>query len=232
MTHLRELINEFEDFSLDGNNLALDFINTVDWRFSDHPLELIPGYDQFLAWCVRVDILDANEAMHLSAEAKGAGSGDGLAEDPASRVRRCRDDLAGVFASVATREEPPGDRIRRLNEWHRELGRFARIVLSDGAFALRYQPDGLQSSSEILLWPLAPIVRAAVDLLLEGDPGRIRTCGNPECGWFFYDTSKNGSRRWCSMASCGNREKARNHYRRSRSGGDPGGRDSGKGSGA
>ncbi|WP_097320756.1 CGNR zinc finger domain-containing protein [Paractinoplanes atraurantiacus] len=48
-------------------------------------------------------------------------------------------------------------------------------------------------------------------LLLERDPGRIRKCANPECRLRFYDVSKAGARRWCSMAACGNRAKYARH---------------------
>ncbi|XVU28270.1 CGNR zinc finger domain-containing protein [Actinoplanes sp. CA-054009] len=47
--------------------------------------------------------------------------------------------------------------------------------------------------------------------LLEENPGRIRKCANPECRLRFYDVSKAGARRWCSMATCGNRAKYARH---------------------
>ncbi|MEU1163642.1 CGNR zinc finger domain-containing protein [Streptomyces sp. NPDC005921] len=47
-------------------------------------------------------------------------------------------------------------------------------------------------------------------------PGRLRPCANPECRLFLLDRSKGNSARWCSMAVCGNRMKARRHYRRTR----------------
>jgi predicted RNA-binding Zn ribbon-like protein len=50
--------------------------------------------------------------------------------------------------------------------------------------------------------------------LLDEHPDRIRKCANPECVLHFYDISKNGKRRWCSMAGCGNRAKASRHYAR------------------
>ncbi|GAA0266501.1 CGNR zinc finger domain-containing protein [Cryptosporangium japonicum] len=50
--------------------------------------------------------------------------------------------------------------------------------------------------------------------LLEQNPSRLRECANPECTLRFYDVSKAGARRWCSMAACGNRAKARTHYAR------------------
>ncbi|TQS43688.1 CGNR zinc finger domain-containing protein [Cryptosporangium phraense] len=52
--------------------------------------------------------------------------------------------------------------------------------------------------------------------LLEENPSRIRTCANPDCSLRFYDVSKSGARRWCSMSACGNRAKSRTHYTRHR----------------
>ncbi|HWM21899.1 MAG TPA: CGNR zinc finger domain-containing protein [Ilumatobacteraceae bacterium] len=59
---------------------------------------------------------------------------------------------------------------------------------------------------------------AADDLLdiITNRPGRIRQCAHPRCVLWFLDTSRNASRRWCSMAGCGNRAKAQQHYRRHR----------------
>lgn len=60
---------------------------------------------------------------------------------------------------------------------------------------------------------------AAVDhLRLLGDrPDRVRRCAHPACVLYFHDTSRGGTRRWCSMESCGNRAKAGRHYARTRS---------------
>ena len=59
---------------------------------------------------------------------------------------------------------------------------------------------------------LAPVVWSAADLMVGSGRRRIRQCANSECLWLFIDGSKNGTRRWCDMASCGNRAKARRHY--------------------
>ena len=59
---------------------------------------------------------------------------------------------------------------------------------------------------------LASVFRAMSD----GSWVRIKACGNPDCRWAFYDTSKNRSGRWCDMASCGNRMKARAFRERAR----------------
>jgi predicted RNA-binding Zn ribbon-like protein len=75
-----------------------------------------------------------------------------------------------------------------------------------------------------LHWTLdAPAERAVVaravlawSALRETSPGRLKPCANPECRLFLLDRSKANNARWCSMAACGNRMKARRHYRRAR----------------
>ena len=86
---------------------------------------------------------------------------------------------------------------------------------------VNYRPsvsdDGVQ-------WRLdAPTDRAAVvqavlawDALRRTRPGRLRACENPDCALFLIDHSKPNKARWCSMAVCGNRMKARRHYERTR----------------
>jgi predicted RNA-binding Zn ribbon-like protein len=61
-----------------------------------------------------------------------------------------------------------------------------------------------------------PAVLAATNLLdlLETAPDRVKRCENPGCVLWFFDTTRNGTRRWCSMAVCGNRMKARRHHDR------------------
>ena len=59
-----------------------------------------------------------------------------------------------------------------------------------------------------------PAGRADWDALAKNSPGRLRPCANDECRLFLIDRSKAGTARWCSMAVCGNRMKARRHYQR------------------
>ncbi|MFJ7947757.1 CGNR zinc finger domain-containing protein [Streptomyces sp. NPDC096354] len=54
--------------------------------------------------------------------------------------------------------------------------------------------------------------------LQKATPGRLRPCANPDCRRFLLDRSKTNKARWCSMAVCGNRMKARRHYQRTRDG--------------
>ena len=64
---------------------------------------------------------------------------------------------------------------------------------------------------------LAPIAWSAADLLAAVERTKIKACPGPRCEWLFLDLSRNGSRRWCAMETCGNRAKAKVHYKRHRS---------------
>jgi len=83
-------------------------------------------------------------------------------------------------------------------------GRIRRCLTDDGPIDV---PDVADPA-----W--LPAWLAADDLLrlITRAPDRIRQCAHPECVLFFFDTSKNGTRRWHSMATCGNRTKAARHY--------------------
>ena len=61
---------------------------------------------------------------------------------------------------------------------------------------------------------LTPIAEAVIELLTQARPERIRQCADEDCVLWFIDRSRNGRRRWCSMATCGNRNKVAAHYRR------------------
>jgi predicted RNA-binding Zn ribbon-like protein len=79
------------------------------------------------------------------------------------------------------------------------------VIIPDGAALVwdwRSDPGELER-------PLWPIAKAALELLTDEQLDRLRQCANPECGWLFLDTSRNRSRRWCDMGSCGNRAKVR-----------------------
>ena len=86
-----------------------------------------------------------------------------------------------------------------------------RLVRDGQAFRTRLVP---QAAKAIHL--LAPVAESAADLLEHGQPSLIKSCENPSCVLYFYDTTKNRSRRWCSMEVCGSRIKAATYYRRKR----------------
>lgn len=154
-----------------------------------------------------------------------------LRADPSRRFDRF-DDPAELarFAEAATRfrcEELDGARIRVADgaaakpvmiELRESTDRLFRAAAGSGKLDdsllppfLRACAAGLEAGGNSLQ---AATARSALALLDREQRQRIRTCDN--CGWLFVDRSRNGSRRWCDMAVCGNRRKARRHYARRR----------------
>lgn len=86
-----------------------------------------------------------------------------------------------------------------------------RAAFGDGVEWVLDVPAGRSAAARAVL---------AWDALAKSSPGRLRPCANPECRLFLIDHSKPNSARWCSMAVCGNRMKARRHYQRSRTAAD------------
>jgi predicted RNA-binding Zn ribbon-like protein len=85
-----------------------------------------------------------------------------------------------------------------------------RLSLGDGATATR------QVEVDDPGWLPAALAALGLVDLLQDRPDRIRRCAHVDCVLWFLDTSRNGTRRWCSMAACGNRAKAQRHYSRTR----------------
>ncbi|MER6776489.1 MULTISPECIES: CGNR zinc finger domain-containing protein [unclassified Streptomyces] len=91
-------------------------------------------------------------------------------------------------------------------------------VLEHGRIRATLTPEGPGERTEFEDPTWGPAWTAARDYLelLGTAPDRIRTCASESCGLHFHDTSRNGTRRWCSMSACGNRAKASRHYARTR----------------
>lgn len=91
-------------------------------------------------------------------------------------------------------------------------------ILGRGALHPRLGPGGPESRPRTDDPAWLPSWLAAADYLrlLDESPRRVKRCAHPDCVLYFHDTTKNGTRRWCSMAGCGNRAKAARHYERSK----------------
>jgi predicted RNA-binding Zn ribbon-like protein len=98
-------------------------------------------------------------------------------------------------------------RIDAITEINRVLSRSAGVrrvePRADGTFSRSFVPVGDAFASLI-----TPIVESAADSLTTGELARVRRCGDPRCTRVFLDATRNGSRRWCDMSTCGNRAKA------------------------
>jgi predicted RNA-binding Zn ribbon-like protein len=120
-----------------------------------------------------------------------------------------REIIYGIFATIAQERAPAPSDLARLNELLAHAMSRACVTLSDNTCTWDWVQK--ESTLESVLWP---VVRAAAELLTSHDLHLLRQCAADDCTWLFLDTSKNHSRRWCDMKSCGNRVKVSRHYER------------------
>jgi predicted RNA-binding Zn ribbon-like protein len=173
-----------------GGDPALDLANTVgDDRVPD-PLD---DYPAFAAWAARIGDIDEAAARRLTARASPAAARRALAE-----ARSLRAAVDAVFRALATGGAPPPDPLARLVQRAGAAVERAHVAGRDLAWAGNHL--------ERPLWPLAV---SALDLLRHGPLDRLKAC--EDCPWLFLDTSRNRSRRWCSMEDCGTRVKMRRY---------------------
>jgi predicted RNA-binding Zn ribbon-like protein len=193
-----------EPFKLHAEHPALELVNTLDMRFSGETIELIPTYKDLLRLCTQLNLLSAQQAGRLART---------VDEKTAQRVLastvELREALAAVLYSRIDGGKAPGGEMEKL-EWHFQAAALHRRLLA-GASHWYWSWSGAERKAEIPLWILA---QAAADLLVSSDAELIKDCGDPTCRWLFLDTSKNHTRRWCDMKTCGNRMKARRHQAR------------------
>jgi predicted RNA-binding Zn ribbon-like protein len=189
-----------------GNWLCLDFTHTLEDRPSGHPRELLNSYSDFVSWGLYMHLLTGDEAQHLLEE---AARHPAQASQALQKAIVSREVIYRIFYQIAEDSSPTGTDLTTLNTILSETMSHAHIV--QGADGFIWDWDSNQDILERLLWP---VVRSAADLLTSDELHVVRVCAAEDCGWLFLDTSKNHSRRWCDMKSCGNRAKARRHYGR------------------
>jgi predicted RNA-binding Zn ribbon-like protein len=189
-----------------AGTLCLDFANTVDPRHAASREEHLPDYEALVSWARHAGVVGSEEAAELLAGARREPAAARRAHEDAIALRET---LYSIFGAVARgRPCPPGP-VQRLNERLAQALEKREIVSDGSGFAWGWTRD---STLDRVLWP---VVWSAAELLTRGPLSRVRECpGDGSCGWLFLDTSRNGSRRWCEMSTCGNRAKARRHYRR------------------
>lgn len=185
--------------------LCLEFINT-EGAERNSPPDRLDTLDLLLEWAVRQGVIDEGVARRLLATAAMRPE---AAERFLSRARDFREGLYRIFRAATADERPAEDDLALLD---RELGEtLEHLRLAWQKPGARWiLPDPPEGPAE-LLWPIAG---SAADLLRSDLLDRVKECSSETCSWMFIDESRNRSRRWCDMADCGNRAKARRFYRR------------------
>jgi predicted RNA-binding Zn ribbon-like protein len=185
---------------------CLDFLNTVEWRGRlEARGERLTSYGEFATWARAAGVIGSRDKAKLLALA--AKSPRAAAETLADALQ-AREALAALFGAGGIK---PAKALAIVND-----------ILARDRFSLRLASggDGIRAEWNLdcsnLRRPLLILLREAADLLSSPENARVHHCSNDQCQWFFLDTSRNRSRRWCQMESCGNNAKARAHYQRHR----------------
>jgi predicted RNA-binding Zn ribbon-like protein len=175
---------------------SLAFLNTLE-KENGQPLDHLPDTPSAIAWFAEHGLVHPELAT-------------GASDRVIDRVRAVRGALRTVVdALVEDRAADP-----------RDLATVNRALARRDALELVPAPDGARVDHRHLGDPidgaLARLADPVVALVASGDVSRLRVCANDSCRWVFYDTSRTAQRRWCDMATCGNRAKAARHRARVR----------------
>ncbi len=202
-------------FELSGGAPSLDFANT--WGDRERPeTDKLGAYPDLLGFAVQAGLLAQGDAAGLAVLAAAEPR---LAAAAIGQARDLREVLYRLFSAVAARRDPGAIDLERFNAALPEALSHLRLERRGAGYAWTWVP--VEAAPATLVSPLWPILRSAADLLTSAERQQVRECGGSACTWLFLDRSRNRSRRWCSMESCGNRAKAQRHYHRRREAGAP-----------
>ena len=193
-----------DGFLFVGNQLALDFLNTRPVQ-SGEPMELLPDFGALLRWFQAAELLGSSQArsllLHWGESVRARHTVDALRE---LREKLRKEILAWELGGAVRRST-----IDELNRLMADHPMRTRLKAGRGSSSVElwfepHQPEDL----------FAPLAHAAATLFANVNHQRVRKCD--QCVLHFHDTSKKGTRRWCSMRLCGNRLKVAAYAARGR----------------
>jgi len=189
-----------ETIHLWGETLCLDYANTVDWSVEaeyvdPEQTDVLRTEDILGRWGRRLDLLGDDAEPASAGELRSA--------------RALRDAVHRLFSSISREQKPACEDLDVLMSNYVEAVKHAFLPAGEDSYKLDWPPRN----------PRRIRYAVATDAIaLLQDPGRLQRvsrCPGRGCGWLFVNIS--GRRRWCSMSTCGSRDKMRRlHQRRSR----------------
>ena len=193
-----------DGFLFVGNHLALDFLNTRPAQ-NGEPMELLSNFSALLRWFQAAGLLSSHEMASLQRQSGESAT----ARRTLEAMREFREKLRNEILAWEGGADVHRTTVAELNR-----------LMAAHPMLSKLKAGGDIPSMELLFEPrqpedlFAPLAHSAAKLFAEADRNRIRKCG--QCVLHFYDTSKKGTRRWCSMQLCGNRLKVAAYARRQR----------------
>ena len=197
---------ERTDFLFLAGHPCLDFLNTR-LLTKGQPVELLASLDELLRWLTRAGRIDARTAADALKRWNDTAEGVRTVE----RARAFRETLRHMTDGVVRSRGVSTEGVAAINFILAENDGNLRLERQGGGFRMRF---AARPTSPITL--LGTLAESAADLLSNASLHLVRRCGNPDCVLFFYDTTRNHRRQWCSMGTCGNLMKVRAFRRRHR----------------
>jgi predicted RNA-binding Zn ribbon-like protein len=196
------------DVDFMGGNPALDFVDTVGGMLGSPPApeeEYLRSYEDLVVLGLKTGTLSEGAARRLR---RAAHEHPEKADAAMAAALEARTLIDSVFRPVADGSRPPAEALEELSRLGATALAHGRLVEVDGRAQWSWEDaSGLEA-------PLWPLVHAAVELVTNGPLERVSCCGR--CRWLFLDTTKNHSRRWCSMEGCGTDAKMERYVARRR----------------
>jgi predicted RNA-binding Zn ribbon-like protein len=194
-------------YDFDAGDLSLNFANTKNWHASDHPVEELKDYGDLLIWGQEAALISNEQAENLKLYGLEHPEEINMAYDLAIEVREA---IYRIFSNHYARKPALEADLALLSTVTCQAMSNLRLIPEGNSY--EWQLPKCVDSTDLIIWPVA---RAAAELLTSKKASLVRECEDDRgCGYLFIDSTKNHSRRWCSMESCGNRAKARRHYSR------------------
>lgn len=197
---MEQAARAIEDIRLNGGRPCVDFVNTIHDRNAAPQEDYLTTPERLLAWAARAGLVHAGEKLAAPTRADQRAR-------LMSETRRLREAVHALLSARIEGTAAPQGALRTLDRWvHAAWKDLVLTGLAGGRAAVK-------NASRTAKLVLMRASLCALDLLSGEQAANLKCC--PECGWLFLDTSKNGSRRWCSMETCGAVVKMRNYRKRS-----------------
>jgi predicted RNA-binding Zn ribbon-like protein len=189
--------------------LCLDFANTVGWHASNSPEESLNKYADLIEWSADRGIVsgDAKDVLLRKSEEKPIE-----AQAVLEKAREIRENIYQILSDTAHGHPIKITDLEGFNKALASMLSHSRLAPYERGF--KWDWDSHSDKLDCIIWP---VVKSAVDLMTSESIKRVgQCCDEKGCGWLFWDSSRNRSRRWCDMSDCGNRAKARRFYAKSK----------------
>jgi predicted RNA-binding Zn ribbon-like protein len=204
MQHIPTVLDH--GFEYIGGDLSTDFINTKSGRLSGDGHEHVQTYADVVDFVRLAGLLKPAEAKRLIAAAEAH-------PERATQIHRravaLREATFRAYDRVIQQKEPAREDMELISREAADAMAHAQMLRTADGWEWGW------SETDVLARPLWPIARAALDVLTNAPERQLlRQCSDDTCAWLFVDRTKNHSRRWCDVNTCGSRNRVREFRQR------------------